>query len=342
VGAGGAGGTGFFGGGGGAGAIIFFPDFKFVKKNQYSISVGFGGNASTPTSSNSIISQNSKKIFEAIAGGNGGVWGSCTAEDAKGKVGGSGGGGGNCMDANPSGTDLQGGPPSFGNIVNEKTNISLGFKGGKGYGKKDEWWQMAGGGGGAGSQGTDAVLYSLSYGGDGIHSVNYKGSLSTLRALYGTAYTNVASLESDNRYWIGGGGGGGGRCGGQANVPGGKGGGGTALRSCDWGKTCSVATPGKTNTGSGGGGQGQGCYETAFGGSGLVLIRYKIQQPTCHECDKGTYSNVNSSSKSNCKTCSQGFFANQTGSSTCSLCPSGTITTTASGFVNCVPVIETV
>jgi len=68
-----------------------------------------------------------------------------------------------------------------------------------------------------------------------------------------------------------------------------------------------------------------------------LMGQYLAGNMTCANCSTGTHMNVYGI-QAQCIPCSQGFFANQTGSSSCTLCPLGTITTTTSGFVNCVQV----
>jgi hypothetical protein len=85
IGGGGGGGnaSGFeAGGGGGAGQLIYYPSYKFIGKQNYAMTIGAGGNASSNGSSTTFGS-----LFTAIGGGGG------NASSNNGYNGGGGGGG---------------------------------------------------------------------------------------------------------------------------------------------------------------------------------------------------------------------------------------------------------
>jgi hypothetical protein len=118
----------------------------------------------------------------------------------------------------------------------------------------------AGGGGGAGQNGDNYNALGGGNGGDGLNT--YSDLL-----IAAQAGVDIAGV-----HWIAGGGGGG-MCNGSYNAVGGKGGGGgTFLNSNGFNATA--------NTGGGGGGGGSAAgLNDAFGGdggSGIIIIRYKI------------------------------------------------------------------
>lgn len=288
VGGGGAGGNGEFypptnyygGGGGGAGG--YFQDFNFTLPiGEYDISIGDGGAAATiPTASQPGTNRNGSPgtpsyisgptITDLIAYGGGGGGGSF---DFPGYVAGNGSDGGS-----GGGVSITGIPPAITVGEGNRTTATAPATGSpipsylqgsgavQGYpgGQETVTVSNGGGGGGAGFAGSSGPNNS---GGDG-------------RA----AWTNDAGIPpaygtpgpTPGRWFAGGGGGT------QPNLaPSSNGGAGGGGRGADQSPPTFVqsALAGTVNTGGGGGGgHGSGTtYAAKAGGSGIVIIRYRIE-----------------------------------------------------------------
>ena len=242
--AGGGGGGGVTGsgasGGGGAGGLVLDLN-RSVTSGTYTIVVGDGGAGG----GNSLVNGNNGEDttgFGLTANGGGGGGGSSdgTSWNA-GSAGGSGGGGGG-GDVNPNGA----GGASTQSGTNSGVNIDGGFDGG---GSLSQFGDCGGGGGGAGEKGDDFLGDTVGngyniQGGDGLDMSSY----------FTTAF-------GENGYFAGGGG----AFARNDNIAraGGLGGGGNG------------AANGLPNTGGGGGGRDLG-VSAGNGGSGIVLIRYRI------------------------------------------------------------------
>jgi hypothetical protein len=234
--AGGGGGGARQGGGGGAGGLL--SGALNLAAGSYSITVGGGGNGGTSGGRGSNGSNSTfGSSLTAIGGGGGGG----RNTDNAGSSGGSGGGGGGPAAASGSGTAGQG---NAGGASNPQLANS------------------GGGGGGAGVNGENAfstpdqTLNKAGDGGDGLD----------LTSTFGTGF-------GDSGWFAGGGGGA--HFGNTDNSVGGNGGGGDGVASTD--PAGSIAgNPGLANTGGGGGGSLAGTDAGGNGGSGIVLIRYRI------------------------------------------------------------------
>jgi len=252
VGGGGSGGT-RAGGGGGAGSLIYKTN-QILNSGFYSVTIGNGGAGqpySTTTSyigndgGDTLINFNGINIYIAKGGGGGAY-----NLSSLGRIGGSCGGNSTEQPQTPLAIPY--------NIQNEPDGIYGNQGGGGGLTGNDGY--AGGGGGGAGSVGGTITTTNAGNGGSGLN-INITG---------------VSNL------YAGGGGGGAGRYNSVIAGTGGSGIGGV-------GGTLST-TPGENglaNTGSGGGGSGFGTLTNEWdnngasgsGGSGVVIIRYTINQP---------------------------------------------------------------
>ena len=257
------------GGGGGGGGLrsniptvpggMKTPDNSFTVDSQsYTITVGGGGAAMIAGTSNSSTNPGSESSIgpvggSAIVSASGGAGGGGRLQGASPGTapanplmsGGSGGGGGS-------------GPGSGvgGNTVNATDPLSpkvQGFGGGDGNGSGPNYG--AGGGGGAGAAGADGTTAVGGNGGSGLQV--FIGGPSASVQPVGTPGSNPGG-----GYFAGGGGGG--VYTGSGGGSGGDGGGG------DGGET-SDSTAGEQSTGGGGGGN-----SGKAGGSGIVVLRYKV------------------------------------------------------------------
>lgn len=265
---GGGGGAGSWGGGGGGG--VFYHSSWPLVIGTYTVGVGTSGAGATPAPTNASPGGNSTFVgagFTATAlGGGAGSTGN-GAGGAMGSVAGTPTGWGTWS---PTDTALQptqpqpGVPPGY---------FQSGYKCGN-------WaYYSAGGAGGAGGSGSNATATGYrdytntpSPGGVGLQYPQFAGPL-----------IGLPSLGPLNGYFAGGGGSGSGRDGWVLNAgtsqvgTGGLGGGGNGGAHSG---TAAIdnATPGLTNTGGGGG--GGSTYPSSFpgrpGGSGIVIIRYKL------------------------------------------------------------------
>lgn len=172
----------------------------------------------------------------------GGGYGGSESSTVGWRTGGNGGsGGGSTYNGSGAGTGVAG----------------QGNAGGAGTSGGSNW--TGGGGGGAGSAGTNALQFYPGYGGAGV------------------AYSITGNLE-----YYGGGGGGASQNSGGGTVYkglGGIGGGGIGFAD-QTGSTVGTGGNGAPNTGGGGGGQADvpGSENSGHGGSGVVILRYRVPQ----------------------------------------------------------------
>lgn len=235
---GGGGGGRYHGGGGGGGGVLQHRGFS-VTPQTYPIVVGDGGAAGLATPN------------EAQRGSNG----SNSSAFGQTALGGGGGGGNSTLQPGLSGGCGGGGAGSSTDVTNQGGNGTdgQGFAGGNGLGSGTNNLRVGAGGGGAGGRGYDALHGSApapGHGGDGIPS------------------TISGTLE-----YYGGGGGGGGLAETTNAGRGGKGGGGIGALGAD---TTPYATAGENGKGGGGGGSNSSSNGLGNGGSGVVIIRYRI------------------------------------------------------------------
>jgi hypothetical protein len=253
------------GGGGGAGGLIFIPNYELSKNTTININVGAGGNAIPDVVQSGEPGENS--VFDnliALGGGSGGQ------QNATNIDGGSGGGGHYTLVGGMALQPLQeglSGTYGFGNDGGSISISSYGF-----------------GGGGAGTPGrndantpSDGQVYGGRWsGGDGLNEIKIDEITYNFTEMFGNEYGDIINEES---WFAGGGGGGENGSGHEYYGAGGKGGGGRGayLNSGAgdvWGLNSSKGENGKPNTGGGGG--GTRCGISGAGGSGIILIRYKI------------------------------------------------------------------
>jgi hypothetical protein len=281
IGGGGSGGNDC-GGGGGAGASIISIN-QFISTGNYTVSVGAGGVATTPSGGQNGSNGGDSSIGSLyIAKGGGAGNGGGTA--GGGPIGGCSGG------SSFSSTSFNNTLTSTTNVVNSVTNISpsttttysvLGRTGGNSVSPAVGGQFKGGGGGGIGASGTAGTSTTSGVGGTGIYEVTINSTTYNLRSHFTNNGTFGVQDGTTSNYYIGGGGGAGGwnGSGGLTYISGGKGGGGNGA---DAGTTV-VSGPGPTfsglsataNTGGGGGG-GAGYYGIGGnGGSGIVIIRYR-------------------------------------------------------------------
>ena len=233
---GGGGGGTAHGGGGGGGAVVY--DTTILLAGTYKIFVGGGGG---PTARNTTPTKGGDSYI---------IFGGSTIYLAKG-----GGSGCGATGAGANGGSGGGGSGNFdgGSAVTTNTPASAnGNSGGRGFFSTSETWS-GGGGGGAGGAGSSAYYSGgKSYAGNG-------GA--------GAAFTITGTTTT----YYGGGGGGGAISGGGFKGTGGLGGGGG-------GGDNGAGTAGTDNTGGGGGGGGfnNADFDGGTGGTGVVIIRYKI------------------------------------------------------------------
>jgi len=244
-GSGARGGTNACGGGGGAGGML--TGTMTITKQRYNIVVGAGGDAYTSDYGGSNSGENSSAFGLIAFGGGGGKFRGMT--DANHSNGGSGGG------------------ASFQRINNDE----VGGNGISGQGHNGGMYVYgyyingAGGGGGAGQNGVNAV-------GDGRGGGGGNGIIS--------------SITGQPIYYAGGGGGG--SFSNNINnvinscAYGGIGGGGNGGYGNHRNESTIIGIDAQPNTGGGGGGTAVSDdvyipgYESGAGGSGIVIVRYKI------------------------------------------------------------------
>ena len=283
IGGGGGGGWNTAGGGGSGAAIISLNN---TFNGTYTIKIGNGGAAGingSATGSNgydSTISKSSQILFNAKGGGGGGD------SSSIGNQGGSAGGSGNANTTSqtPLDTNIVNGisniaPTSPGTIsVSGQDYIVLGTSGGEGaggdagggYGYEDI---NGGGGGGLGQSGQNSTRTEIAAnGGNGVYKVTINSVDYNLKEYFSPNTHFGVYNASDLSYYIGGGGGGGGYEIIAEESRGGLGGGGNGRDAGGGG----VAGNGVNNTGSGGGGGEGNTHTPGAGGSGLIIIRKKL------------------------------------------------------------------
>lgn len=273
------------GGGGGAGGLVFYPNVTVNDNDtEYTITVGAGG-AGVPDSQDSGLSQgnpgqNSSAFgITALGGGRGGQ----RAQSAGSNDGGSGGGGHYQLSGGtatqPAAGRLAGSPFGFGN-PGGAGGSSAGYGGG-GAG--------APGAGGAANPADGTVQGGRWSGGIGLAAATINSVTYNFAKLFGIRYKNsvedndpeFGEIGNNQLYFAGGGGGGRNATGNSTYGAGGLGGGGRGAftRAGDstgpWGPGSAKGEGGRPNTGGGGGGARGGATDP--GGSGVVLIRYRIQ-----------------------------------------------------------------
>jgi hypothetical protein len=236
--AGGGGGGSDNAGGGGGGGVIYQTGYRVISGNEYTITIGAGGAGSTTN----------------VAGVNGGNsrFGLLTA------IGGGGGGGGDGNGAQtPPILDLPGraggsggGGASEGNAPGGPGVEGQGYRGGDGVGGS------GGGGGGSGGRGENALSSTAPGNGGPGTSCDITGSIEWYGGGGGGATENSAApLTNSGLGGLGGGG---------------RGNPGTAVAD--------IGSPGTPNTGGGGGGSSYNGADVlgGNGGSGIVVVRYRI------------------------------------------------------------------
>ena len=243
------------GGGGGAGGLIYQEGITF-KAGTYTITVGEGG-VEASNGEDSIISN----IALAYGGGGGGLERDDTYYNDNGNSGGSGGGARHMNGL--------GGQP-FGGILYYNRNIKvtenspegpnhLGIFGNRGGNSGNNVGSKSGGGGGAGLRGGDSVETEsdrVGVGGDG-KSYTIRDGVTPIFYAGGGGGSKAFVPVGTGDYWALGGLGGGGDGSYIINV---------------------IGQSGENNTGGGGGGTYSGDSEigSSIGGSGIVILRYKI------------------------------------------------------------------
>jgi hypothetical protein len=236
---GGSGGT-RHAGGGGAGGVAYHASKTLFSGNSYTALVGAGGASVANNGTGVNGNTGSNSVFVSIIANGGGGGG-----NSSGLAGGSGGGGGGSLTPGSTNQGITDGALGYGN------------NGGAGYTNPPTFnVYRGGGGGGAGAAGTAGSGGAAGVGGVGI--TNW----STWHAITGTG------VLSSGTYYIAGGGGGASYFDGQASA-GGVGGGGAGAGN--------GGTAGTANTGGGGGADGLNTGSpSGAGGSGLIIIRYRL------------------------------------------------------------------
>ena len=273
------------GAGGGGGGVLYAENITL--NGDYIIKVGDGGKKSFPTSGYQPINSGSgfssmfgktNDMLEVFGGGYGGnADNSGTATSVHGADGGSGGGA--VYDNGIGGSKKL---PIYNSFITSANSFYYGGDGGDNYG-----YDLGGGGGGA-----SGIKPIKSDGADGVQ----------------------IDIDGNNYYWGGGGGGivweglagsggkgGGGGAGGYDNN-GGKGGAYSILSGKDGtgggaaGAPTGVGGSGAPGTGGGGGGDAYSATEIGGGGgSGIVMIRYKVNYEENQHDAQWTYSSSDAS-----------------------------------------------
>ena len=227
-----------------------------VTAQAYPITVGGGGSSGTGqnpicNTANPVNTQGSTSTFSTVSSAGGGAGGGTGTPTGAGGSGGSGGGGVHAMTGRPSPAANAGGAGNTPSV-----SPAQGTAGGQAC--QPEPAGQGGGGGGATQAG--------SAGGDGQSAPAGDGG--------GGATTNITGSPVS----YAGGGGGGARPNGRQGS-GGTGGGGPGANNAPKpnGDPATNGTAGSTNTGGGGGASADvNCAVSGAGGSGVVIIRYKI------------------------------------------------------------------
>ena len=247
-------------GGGGAGGLVFKPNYT-ISPGTHVMTIGSGGigsdkNQTTPATRGGNTSTGT---LQALGGGRGlnGDASTGTTNQSGGSAGGAEGEGYNSSSRGTaqqltSAFDGSDAPYGFGNIGGVGANAAGGGGGG------------AGGGGGSGSGSGGGA------GGDGKYEVTYGETTYNFADMFGISYGEILSGEA----WFAGGGAGGNNNGNNYSRSGGKGGGADNVGG--------LTRDGQANTGGGGSGQTwdgtgfTGSLKGGNGGSGIILLRYKI------------------------------------------------------------------
>ena len=277
--------SGGCGGGGGAGGVRQLINYPLAD-GAYTITVGSGGSGNNSSSQNGANGGNSSAFGFTLDGGGGGGWTDDKSVIYHGSAGGSGGGsaGGDVQSGNPTGTN------SAGYHLGGVSQGGQGHAGGQGTGRTQG--DYAGGGGGAGCAGhpgRDSV--GAGSGGAGIRNNFRTGSAQYYAAGGGTGNGGSGNITMNNGQSSNGTGSyqgnivqthvhtaGPGHMGGS-NMPGNGGGGVFSGGSA------------AANTGSGGGGANNGAGGP--GGSGIVIVRYPIDNASGHNDFSSTASMEN-------------------------------------------------
>ena len=255
VGGGGGGGGQHGGGGGGAGGLVYNSAFAVTPGSNYTITVGNGGAAGTD-GDQATIGGNS--VFGTITAYGGGRGGNETVQ-----AGGNGGSGGGSSGYATSPASGKGVYPGSSYI----SEARQGHDGGQGaFPDTGATYGNGGGGGGAGGAGNFGAegqdqTYRSGNGGPGL-SYSITGNLEYYAGGGGGGYWGGAAIGLNGEYAGLGGIGGGGRGG--------------------WGHSVMTAgQSGAPNTGGGGGGSKGSGASSRFGGaggSGVVVLRYRVPQ----------------------------------------------------------------
>jgi hypothetical protein len=292
IGGGGAGGWPS-GGGGGAGACIVSINQSFTT-GTYNVAVGAGDGASgSPTGAggdSTIAISGGSTLYIARGGGRG------ESQNYGRNNGGCGGGSG-------SGAIKTGGTALNTNMVAgtlvdaNARSATFAVFGNKGGDRPDTTSGVTGtGGGGIGGAGGNHIASSVNAGpgGVGLFQATVGGMTYNFRNYFannGSPYNFGALNSVDSQYYIGGGGGGsvnansltlGPNVGGVGGAGGGGNGGITSTFVAATGATGPAVNPtaGATNTGSGGGASYNNSVNAGNGGSGIVIIRYRVAPVT--------------------------------------------------------------
>ena len=233
---GGGGGGRWHAGGGGGGGVLQHKGFG-VTPQTYSIVVGDGGASGLATPDSAQRGSN---------GSNSSAFGQTA-------IGGGGGGSNSTLQTGLNGGSGGGGSGSSYNASNTSGDgtSGQGHRGGIGLGSSTSGTErVGGGGGGAGGRGMHATAYRTRDPGDGGPGI--PSTISGTLAYYGPGGGGGGNAETTNM-GLGGIGGGG------------NGGNGTRIE-----------TAGQDGKGGGGGGSNSGNNGVGHGGSGVVIIRYRI------------------------------------------------------------------
>ncbi len=257
------------GGGGGAGGVVFKNNY-LISSALYPIIIGAGGEAREDSEATGVKvpgfngENSSFGEFVALGGGGGRRANSAAAQSGDG-----GSGGGGHYNA-AGGSELQSGSLTggYGNPGGTKVSSDSGY-----------------GGGGAGSAGRNdshtpndgRVQLGRWAGGQGIYEVTISEINYNFKNIFGNP--GVGEEVEDNLWFAGGGGSGINGTGDNSYGAGGYGGGGRGAyvnqgNSGEWGVGSAKGEDGKENTGGGGGGARGG--ESGAGGSGVIIVRYKL------------------------------------------------------------------
>lgn len=266
------------GGGGGAGGIVYSTQITLTPQ-IYTIVVGAGGTTLSGVNELSgydsyIMDQTGNIIIRALGGGRGG------AVDQTETVGGSGGGA--YVNTGIAQSGIQ---TSYSQPVNAGIVTSYGNPGGGKFLGNGVPGGIGAGGGGAGSAGVNnrsaPVPYAIYWSWPGQPGGNGRSGFTPSISEFAGPVIGVPALAPFNGTYGGGGGSGitahpnRGFPGPSPGGPGGGGNGGGAVQTGSFSIGPIAATSGFRNTGSGGGG-GSVSANGASGGSGMVVIRYRI------------------------------------------------------------------